>query len=94
MSHTANSDKGARKQVSRREKSNVMPCQLIKILERKKKKRQSTFCFTHQELLVISDGAAESANAVASELLFTQREEKATKPLLPPEHHGQQISQI
>lgn len=71
MSHIAKSDKGARKQVSRSEKSDVMPCwqkKKKKSLEKKskKKKKQSTLCFTHQELLVIGDGAAERANAIAS----------------------------
>lgn len=82
MSQIAKSNKGARKQVSRSEKSDVMPCQQKKkILEAKKKptnnqtkKAQSTLCFTRQELLVISDGAAEGANAIASKLLFTQCE--------------------
>lgn len=89
MSHIANSDKGAARVLGSRlpEVKNPMSC-LASKKNYWKKKRQSTLCFTHQELLVISDEAAEGTKTVASKLLFTQGEQKATKSLLPPEHEG------
>lgn len=73
MSHIVNSDKGAKGRFPEvKDPTSRLASRRMFLRNQKKKKRESTLCFTPQELLVISDGAAERAPAIASAPHFMQ----------------------